>query len=60
MFASDSKHLAVIDEDYSCTLFAHEHKLFDIKMEKEWQFVGKCRVHHAPIRSIAFGESKNE
>ena len=39
---------------------APDHKLFDPKMPKEWTFVGKHRAHHAPIRSLAFGESLNE
>jgi hypothetical protein len=29
-------------------------------MPKEWIFVGKHRIHHAPIRSLAFAESINE
>lgn len=29
-------------------------------MKKNWSFAGKVRVHYAPIRSIAFGESIDE
>ena len=29
-------------------------------MPKEWTFGGKHRVHHAPIKSLTFGESINE
>jgi len=34
--------------------------LFDVNNPKEWQFVGKHRIHHAEIQSIAFGESKDD
>lgn len=48
-FAPDSRHLAAMDEYFGVTLFVFG--------EKNWTFGGKIRVHHAPIRSIAFGES---
>ena len=51
-FSPDSKHLAVMDEDYGVTLFSLG--------EKNWSFAGKVRVHYAPIRSISFGESIDE
>jgi hypothetical protein len=51
-FSPDSRHLAVMDEDFGVTLF--------ILGEKNWGFAGKIRVHYAPIRSIAFGESMDE
>jgi len=69
IFSSDSKQLATMDDDFSVTLFTigtlflnnnADHKLFDPKNPKEWQYVGKHRVHHAPIKSIAFAESLNE
>ena len=44
-----------MDSDYGLSLFAIDHILFDRKKPKEWQFVGKCRVHSAPITSISFG-----
>jgi hypothetical protein len=52
-----------MDEDYSVCLFTYDHRFNDTTKEKEWVFGGKHRVHHAPIRSIAFGETcddKNE
>lgn len=52
VFSPDSKHLAVMDEDFGVTLFSLG--------EKNWAFAGKVRVHYAPIRSIAFGESLDE
>lgn len=48
-FSPDSRHLAVMDEDFGVTLF--------ILGEKNWSLSGKIRVHYAPIRSISFGES---
>lgn len=60
MFASDSKHLATMDEDYSVCLFTFDHRFNDTTKEKEWVFAGKHRLHHAPIRSIAFGETLDE
>lgn len=51
-FAPDSRHLAAMDEYFGVTLFVFG--------EKNWTFGGKIRVHHAPIRSIAFGESMGE
>lgn len=60
VFASDSKHLATMDEDYSVCLFTYDHRFNDITKEKEWVFAGKHRVHHAPIKSIAFGETCDE
>lgn len=52
-----------MDEDYAVCLFTYDHRFNDVSFEKEWVFAGKHRVHHAPIRSIAFGETlddKNE
>lgn len=51
-FSPDSRHLAVMDEDFGVTLF--------ILGDKNWGFAGKIRVHYASIRSIAFGESMDE
>lgn len=51
-FSPDSKHLAVMDEDFGVTLFSLG--------EKNWSFAGKVRVHYAPIRSISFGQSIDE
>jgi len=56
VFSEDSKYLATMDSDYAVTLFTKDFILFDPnKKVKEWQFVGKCRVHDAPIKSISFG-----
>lgn len=53
-----SKYLATMDDDYGVCLFVLDYKLFDKKNEFfEWQYVGKCRVHYAAIRSISFGET---
>ncbi|EAS05799.2 WD-40 protein, putative (macronuclear) [Tetrahymena thermophila SB210] len=61
VFSSDSKNLATMDADYAVSLFTIDHRQFDVNIpEKEWQFVGKHRIHHSEIKSIAFGESKNE
>ena len=49
-----------MDEDYSVCLFTYDHRFNDVTKEKEWVFAGKHRVHHAPIRSISFGETLNE
>lgn len=48
-FSPDSRHLAVMDEDFGVTLF--------MLGDKNWSFAGKVRVHYAPLRSISFGES---
>ncbi|CAK90550.1 unnamed protein product (macronuclear) [Paramecium tetraurelia] len=31
-----------------------------LKQQKEWIFAGKYRVHHGPIKSVAFGETLDE
>jgi hypothetical protein len=49
-----------MDEDFSVCLFTYDHRFNDTTKEKEWVFAGKHRVHHAPIRSIAFGETLDE
>lgn len=52
VFAPDSRHFAAMDEYFGVTLF--------VLGEKSWGFGGKIRVHNAPLRSIAFGESMDE
>lgn len=58
VFSSDSKHIAIADSDFSVSLYTIEHKLFILKNPKEWCFVGKHRIHHSHIKSLAFGEVK--
>lgn len=57
VFASDSKHLATMNEDISVCLFKIDHKYGDPSQPKEWVFSGKVRAHLLPLRSISFGES---
>lgn len=57
-FASDSAHLATMDEEYSVCLFK-----VGVKYEgkpKEWIFAGKVRVHLRPITYLAFGETMSK
>lgn len=57
VFASDSKHLATMNEDISVCLFKIDHKYGDPSQPKEWEFSGKVRAHILPLTSISFGES---
>lgn len=57
VYASDSKHIATMNEDLSVCLFKIDHKFGDPTQPKEWVFSGKCRAHLLRIRSISFGES---
>lgn len=59
-FASDSQHLATMDEEYSVCLFKIGHKYIDSNKPKEWVFAGKVRVHMRPITYLAFGETMSE
>ena len=49
-----------MDDDLSVSLFVFDHRFNDVTKNKEWVFAGKHRVHHAPIRSISFGETVDE
>ena len=60
VFASDSKHLATMNEDLSVCLFKIDHKYLDPTQPKEWIFSGKVRAHLLPLRSISFGESLSD
>ena len=60
VFASDSKHLATMNEDFSVCLFKIDHKYLDPTQPKEWIFSGKMRAHTLPLKSIAFGESLSD
>lgn len=43
--------------NYTINIFIlQDHKTWDPQQDKEWQYVGKHRVHHAKLRSIAFAE----
>jgi hypothetical protein len=57
IFSPDSRHLAVMDEDFGVTLFILGEKPQGSNQQAHWSFAGKVRVHYAPIRSISFGES---
>ena len=60
VFASDSKHLAAVDDQVCVSLFRINHKFGDPNQPKEWVFSGKIRVHLAKIKDICFGESLTE
>ncbi|KXZ56881.1 hypothetical protein GPECTOR_1g795 [Gonium pectorale] len=51
--SSTGHHIAAADEQHQLLLYAY----LPYKHTMRWEFVGRCRAHHAPIASVVFGES---
>ena len=59
-FSSNSKYLAVADDEYCVTLFKNDHKFGDPTQPKEWFYCGKVKAQLGKVTSIAFGKSLSE